>query len=147
MKRLTLTGSLLVVATAFFLFGAGSAFAGEGGPAHQAGTLDETTQASVDRAPRSPTSDCKKADGDAEQRDDAAAKLAKAKTPAQIAALQARARREDGDGSRVRRRLRGRHGERREGGRVARRRERRHRRATRARRSLAGDPPERRPGA
>ena len=88
MKRLTLTGSLLV-ATAFFLFGAGSAFAGEGGPAHQAGTLDETTQASVDRAAQVATSDCKKADGDAAKRDDIAAKLAKAKTPAQIAALQA----------------------------------------------------------
>ena len=88
MKRLTLTGSLLV-ATAFFLFGAGSAFAGEGGPAHQAGTLDETTQASVDRAAQVATSDCKKADGDAAKRDDTAAKLAKAKTPAQIAALQA----------------------------------------------------------
>jgi hypothetical protein len=89
MKRLTLTGSLLVAATAFFLFGAGAAFAGEGGPAHQAGTLDETTQASVDRAAQVATSDCKKADGDAKQRDDAAAKLAKAKTPAQIAAMQA----------------------------------------------------------
>jgi len=89
MKRLTLTGSLLVTATAFFLFGAGSAFAGEGGPAHQAGTLDETTQASVDRAAQVATSDCKKADGDAAKRDDTAAKLAKAKTPAQIAALQA----------------------------------------------------------
>ena len=88
MKRLTLTGSLLVAAIAF-LIGAGSAFAGEGGPAHQAGTLDETTQASVDRAAQVAESDCKKADGDAKQRDDAAAKLAKAKTPAQIAAMQA----------------------------------------------------------
>ncbi len=89
MKRLTATGSLLVAAIAFLTFGAGAAFAGEGGPAHQAGTLDETTQASVDRAAQVATSDCKKADGDAQQRDDAAAKLAKAKTPAQIAAMQA----------------------------------------------------------